>query len=127
MLCDVGVLPVGLRAAAREEPSTDVGDPERVEDPRHRLVVRRGDDRRVERPARVVRRGGGASGPLGGDRVAERVEVFVVPAFRGKPRDPGLEEQPRLEPFQHALGPDVRDEEAAVDLEHHEAVAGQAA
>ena len=33
VLGDVGLLPVRLRAAAREQPAPDVGDPERVEDP----------------------------------------------------------------------------------------------
>jgi hypothetical protein len=72
-------------------------------------------------------RGGRAAGrPLGRDGRPERVDVGVGAPLRREPCDSRLEEQARLEPLEHALEPDVRDEEPAVDLEDDEPVAREA-
>ena len=75
VLGDVGLLPVGLRAAPREEAPADVGDPERVEEPEERVVPRRRRDREMERAAGVVCDRGRARRPLVVDRSAERGEI----------------------------------------------------
>ena len=127
VLGDVGVLPGRLGASAREEPASDVRDPERVEDAPQGVVLRRGGKRGVEAAARVVgscRRAGRA---LGDHPTPQLVQVGVVPPLGGKPRNAGLEQEPRLETLEHALEADVRDEEAAIDLEVDETVAREAA
>ena len=77
----------------------------------------------VERAARVVRGGGRPRRTLCSDRAAQRLEVRLVSPLRCEPGDAGLEQEPRLEPLEHVLEPDVGDEEAPVDLEVDEAVA----
>ena len=52
------------------------------------------------------------------------MEVGVHPALGSEPRDRRFEDKTCLQPLQHAVEPDVEDEEAAVDLELDEPVAG---
>ena len=126
VLGDVRLLPVGLRAPACKEAPADVGDPERVEDPGQGVVARRAGERRVERAAGVVGGGGACArirSPATARRSASRSASFRRSAARRA--IPGSSEQARLEPLEHPLEAGVRDEEAAVHLEHDEAVACQ--
>src|SRR5438552_413405 len=75
--------------------------------------------------ARVVRLVARRGSTLCVDRGAHRVEVGTPPALRREPCDRGLQHESSLEPLEHAVEPDVEDEEAAVDLELDETVPGE--
>ena len=127
MLLDVVVLPVLRPAPLRQQPPADVGDPEPVEELGEGLVPGRGRDREVEGTARVVHLVGGLRRRLGGDRLPHQLEIRLGAPRRCEPGDLGLEHEPRLEPLADVVEPDLGDEEAAVDLELDEAVAGEPA
>ena len=79
----------------------------------------------MERAARVVCGGRGASRALVVDRATEIGEVVVRPSLRGQAGDQGLQKEPRLEPLEDLSDAEIGDEEAAVDLELDEPVAGE--
>ena len=103
MLGDVGLLPVGLRPAAGEQPPPDVGDPERVDEPDERVVPRRRatatwNARLASCAAAAVRAASARRRPRAG---ARRDRSSVAPLGR-EPRDGRLEEEARLEALEDA-------------------------
>ena len=127
MLVDVSILPSRRPAPLGQQPPADVGDPERVEQLRERLVLRRIRDRDVERTAGIVDLVRRARRGLGLDRRPHRFEIRVAAASGRQPCDLGLECESRLEPLAHVVESCLRDEEPPVDLEVDEPVARQPA
>ena len=91
------------------------------------MVVRRLRDGDVKGAARIVHLVGGARRGLGLDRLPHQLEILLAATIRSPSCDLGLECEPRLEPLAYVVEPDLRHEEASVDLELDETVAGEPA
>ena len=105
-------LPAGRGAAAREELPADVERPQALEHPDELLVARRPRELDVELSARVVREPRRRGHELRGDDLLEHLHVLRGRALGREPGEAGLEDPPELEPFEHRVEPERRDEEA---------------
>ena len=120
-------LPVRRAPPLGEEPPTDVGDPERLEEPHEGRVPRGGRDCDVERAARVVRgvgRPGGIARPRSSSSIVSRSGSGA--SLRGQPGDRPARARgvPRAGRGRRRA-PESATKKPAVDLELDEPVARQ--